>query len=890
VYAATDIGRRRPVPRHFERTLFMTQAFKTRLLSAFLTALVVFQTGGPVRAEEKATPQTYVILIGISHYNDKQIKPRPHAEEDAKALYELFTNKEYRGVPEKNIHLLLGSVAEGSKGQLATRENILKALHSVDDVAKANDTVLFAFIGEGGPLGSNGDRHGYFAVDSSFKGRDKDAVSADEIGEALKGLKSNRFCAFLDVDLKGFTDGGPGIADASLGSPPYKEFTGDDGTEEHGPVHGRVVFLATTGLSPSLDLKDHGLFTTALLEGLKGGADKDGYEPDGVVTVDELSQFIEKRTRELARENGKTKEEKEQQSFALYNPPAHFVLTTNPQPAAKARERLEKFEKLAKELKLPASQVAEGRQLLERMPRLEAQRKLRMQYQELADGKITLAKFTEARAALIASTKLNPVDAQAFAKEVWEATDLIKDNYVKEESQGDMVGWAIRGLYRRIDEKIPAEIETSLKGVKDQGEDDLKKLLVSARVALGQREDLDKHKDIDIALQRMLSHLDPYTTYVDKEQLDRFNQDIQQSFTGIGIQIRKDSATDQLLVVTPIKGSPAYKTGLLAGDVITRITREVDSKGHALNPPEVIETKGLALNEAVKKILGKEDTKVHLTVQREGSAKPLEFDITRGRVEVETVLGWKRNTDDEWNFMKDPEKKIGYVRLTSFSRHTYRDLQRVMHELSQQGVRGLVLDLRFNPGGLLESAVRISDLFVDDGLIVSIRPRVGREQKLTGTHEGSLLDFPMVCMVNGYSASGSEIVSAALQDHKRAIIIGERSYGKGSVQNIQDFHDGQIKLTTASFWRPSGKNLNKSSTGGRDEDEWGVTPDKVVKLNLKGRRELEEALHDAEIIPRHDRRTAEQKPEYKDAQLDEALTYLRDQIGVAAKLPAAKPD
>ncbi len=864
----------------------MTRVFKTRLLAAFLAAITALGMSGTSRAEEKATAHPYIILIGVSQYQDKQIKPRPHADDDAKALYDLFTNKDYLGVPSKDIVLLLGNPAEGSQAKKATRENILKTLKWVDTVAKANDPVLFAFFGEGGPLGSSGDRRCYFAVDSTFKGRDKDAVSADEIGDALKNLKSNRFCAFLDVDFKGFTEGGPGIADASLGTAPYKEFLGDDGTEDHGPINGRVVFLATNGLTASIDLKDHGLFTAALLEGLKGGADTEGYEPDGVVTVDELSQYLEKKTRELARENGKTKDQKEQQYYSLYSPGTHFVLTINPKAAAKSHERLEKFDKLAESAKLPANIISEGRRLLERMPKLEAQRKLRKEYQDLADGKISPEKFEDMRTALLATTKLRRADAENFGKEVWEASDLIKESYVKEVSQGDMIGWAIRGLYRRIDEKVPADLETKLNAVKGLTEEELKELLVSARMSLGQREDLDNHKDIDIALQRMLSHLDPYTTYVDKEQLARFTQDIQQSFTGIGIQIRKDSASDQLLVVTPIKGSPAYKAGLLAGDVITRITREVDSNGKPLDPVEVIETKGLALNDAVKKILGKENTRVRLTVQREGTPKPLEVEITRGRVEVDTVLGWKRNANDEWNYMIDPVRKIGYVRLTSFSRHTHRDLQKVMSELTKQGIRGMILDLRFNPGGLLDSAVKISDLFVDDGVIVSIRPRVGHETKLTGNHEGSLLDFPMVCLVNGYSASGSEIVSAALQDHKRALIVGERSYGKGSVQNIQEFHDGQIKLTTASFWRPSGRNLNKSSTHGKDEEEWGVTPDKIVKLSQKERKDLDDALHDAEIIQRRDVKPQEPKPEFKDRQLEDSLSYLREQIKTAGKLGA----
>ncbi len=274
-----------------------------------------------------------------------------------------------------------------------------------------------------------------------------------------------------------------------------------------------------------------------------------------------------------------------------------------------------------------------------------------------------------------------------------------------------------------------------------------------------------------------------------------------------------------------------------------------------------------------------------LTVERDG--KPITVEITRARIEIESVLGFKRKADDEWDYMIDQKNKIGYIRLTSFQRNSCPRHEGVMEELTKQGIKGFVLDLRFNPGGLLDSAVKISDLFIDDGLIVSIRPRVGRETTFSGFREGSLLDFPMVCMVNGMSASGSEIVSAALQDHKRAFIVGERSYGKGSVQNIRRFRvasgvAGEIKLTTASFWRPSGKNLNKSSTTGKDEDEWGVTPDKVVKLTPKERDDLDEAQHEAEII-RHGKPPKETAKEFKDKQLDAALDYLREQIKTAKK-------
>jgi len=469
-----------------------------------------------------------------------------------------------------------------------------------------------------------------------------------------------------------------------------------------------------------------------------------------------------------------------------------------------------------------------------------------------------------------------------------EAVDFVSENYVKEVKPGDMVAWAIRGLYRRVEEKVPEKIEDRLKKVGGLRKRELLDLLTDSRQALGKREDLDKHKDIDLTLQRMLVHLDPYTTYIDPETKAKFDQEVQGHFTGIGIQIRKDSASDQLLVVTPIKGSPAYKAGLLAGDIITTIKRDVDSNGRPLDSTSVTATKGLALNEAVNIIKGQPGTDVTLTVKREGVDKPLDVRVTRARIEVESVLGYKRTSNDEWDYWIDRERKIGYVRLTNFANNSYRDLYRVMDELTQQGVKGFILDLRFNPGGLLTSAVKISDLYIDDGLIVSIRPRFGREQRFPGHHAGSLLDFPMVCLVNGYSASGSEIVSAALQDHHRALVVGERSYGKGSVQNIQPFEGGELKLTTASFWRPSGKNLNKSSTTGKDEDEWGVTPDRIVKLASKEREELAEHQRDSEIIQRPGQPPKAKKSEFKDRQLEAAMDYLRGQIKMASRAPAKK--
>jgi len=852
------------------------------LTAALFVALACPTLQNRLRAAEESSrkpSRPHIVLIGISDYADKQIKPRPHAEDDIKALYDLLTSRDHLGAEPKNVRLLLGKEDGKRNSKPATRENILDAVKWLATDAKRDDLVLFAFIGQGCSLGERGERTCYFASDSTLKGREKNAVAAADLAPEFDKLKSRHLAVFLDLNFKGFDAGkDTSIPEASLGEVPYKEFLGDDKTEDHNPLPGRVIFMATNGLNTSPDLKEHGLFTTAVLAGLQGEADKEGYEPDGVVTVDELTTYLNKQIPELKRKHAKNDTERRRDHFIFGGQSSHFVLTTNPKTITKARQRLDKFEKMVKADGLSKETAEEGHRLLERMPKLQALRDLRKEYQKLVDGDLTLDQFKDARTKVLESTRLPRAKAMEYADKVLEAVQYVEEEYVKEVNKGELVGWGIRGLYRWIDEKVPEDISDRLDKVKTMRDAELGTLLNDVRQRLGKREDLDKHKDIDITLQRMLSHLDPYTTYVDPETVGRFKTEYQGEFTGIGVQIRKDNATDMLQVVTPIKGSPSYRLGLLAGDLIATITREVDSEGTVLDQPEVLHTKDMPLADAVKKILGKAGTKVKLTIQREGVDKPFQVEITRDKIELESVFGVKRNKDDSWDYWLDKQNKIAYVRLTGFARNTTKDLTQVVVRLRQQGMQGLVLDLRFNPGGLLSAAHKISDLFIDNGPIVAIRrPRRGQEDQMTGRSAGSELDFKMVCLVNGYSASASEIVSACLQDHKRAVIIGERSYGKGSVQNISDFDGGQIKVTIASFWRPSGKNLNKSSTSGKENEDWGVRPDNkdcTLELSRKEREDLAEHLRNTEIIPRRDR-PAKEKTEFKDRQLDLALKHLR---------------
>jgi carboxyl-terminal processing protease len=842
-------------------------------------------SGPAVRADENdARPsQPFVVLVGIDKYQDPQIKSRKHAEADAQALYDLVTSKEYVAAPAANVKLLLGSADAKRPSQKATRANILGALTWLQKNTKANDLVIFAYLGEGAPLG---DRSCYFALDSSFKQRAKDAIAGTTLEEQLEKIASDRFLAIIDVNFLGFDPGKENMPDFNP-SNLVRDFLGGDETKDTAP--SRVVMLPNNGLKPSIDLEKHGILTKVILDGLRGKADAEGYEPDGRITANELIKYVRKQLPNLARAHGKNDDEKGQLPVVIEGHTDDFVVDKNPAVFAKAEARLKAFDAIAKDKDLPQNVIDEGRRLLGRMPKLEARQSLRKIYQKLADNDIDVARFTAKRKAIQAEMKISERDASQFAVYLVRGANIVRQEFVKDANPGTLIDHAVHGLYKAVNEKVPAALKEKLDNVKGMKEFELLKLLTEARVQLGKREDLAKGKDVSIALNAMLTKLDKHTYYYDPDAARRLDQDTRGRFSGIGVQIRKNNVRDQLQVVTPIFGSPAHKAGLKANDVITTIIREVDEHGKKLKEKEVIPTKGMTTEEAVKKILGEKGTPVKLLIEREGEKEPIEFNLIRGSVEVETVLGVKRNADDTWNYVVDPENRICYVRLTQFSDNTAKELEQLMKKLYKTGVKGFVLDLRFNPGGLLDSAIKISNLFIDDGLIVTVRPRNKPEMSYVGKADGTYTTFPMVCLVNGGSASASEIVSACLQDHARCMVAGSRSYGKGSVQTIHWFATeagkGKLKLTTATFWRPSFRNLNKASTPGKDTDEWGVTPNAGfnLKLGTKEQYDLQDHLRDQEIIHPPGYVPSASKADFRDRQLELALDYLRGQIKIASQ-------
>ena len=366
------------------------------------------------------------------------------------------------------------------------------------------------------------------------------------------------------------------------------------------------------------------------------------------------------------------------------------------------------------------------------------------------------------------------------------------------------------------DKPAPAE-KTAEKPAADSKKDEeyeLMKLFVDTfeQIERNYVKEVDRKTLIQAAIKGMVTQLDPYSNYISPDELKRFNQEVEQEFGGVGIQVQIDPKTRRLMVMTPLPGTPAYKAGVKSGDLIM----EVEGKS----------SEGISLEEAVKLLQGKPGTEVTIGVQHAGSDKTEQLKITRAIIQVATVLGDTHKPDDSWNYFLDEPNKIAYIRLTHFGRRSADELQEAMTSLKEGGFKALVLDLRFNPGGLLSQATKIADLYLEQGTIVSVAGRNSEGRVWTAEKEGTFSGFPMAVLVNRFSASASEIVSAALQDHKRAAIVGERSWGKGSVQNVIELEGGSsaLKLTTAAYKRPSGRNIHKFP-GAKDNEEWGVGPD-----------------------------------------------------------------
>ena len=315
-------------------------------------------------------------------------------------------------------------------------------------------------------------------------------------------------------------------------------------------------------------------------------------------------------------------------------------------------------------------------------------------------------------------------------------------------------------------------------------------------------EEISDHDLLENAIKGMLTGLDPHSTYLDKKDFTELQEGTRGEFGGLGIEVGMEDGF--VKVITPIDDTPAYKAGVQAGDLVIRLDEQP--------------VKGMTLSDAVKIMRGKPGTDILLTIIREGEERPLKITITRAVIKVVSVK----------HRMLEPG--YGYVRIASFQTRTSESLHEALTALKKDSedkvLKGLVLDLRNNPGGLLNAAVSVSDAFLDSGLIVYTEGRIeNSKMSFKAGPDNTLKGAPIVVLINGGSASASEIVAGALQDHKRAVIMGQQSFGKGSVQTIlENNKGGAIKLTTARYFTPAGRSIQAE----------GITPDVTLsKLKLE---------------------------------------------------------
>lgn len=373
----------------------------------------------------------------------------------------------------------------------------------------------------------------------------------------------------------------------------------------------------------------------------------------------------------------------------------------------------------------------------------------------------------------------------------------------------------------------------------------------------------DDKKLVEAAINGMLASLDPHSSYMNAEQAKDMRVQTKGEFGGLGIEVTMEN--NLVKVISPIEGTPAAKAGVLAGDLITKIDGEDVSK--------------MTLNDAVNKMRGPVNTSIELTITRKDVAKPLTIKIVRDIIRVKAV---RHRVDGD----------VGYLRIISFTEQTYDDLQAAIKDIQskvpENKLKGYVLDLRLNPGGLLDQAVAVSDAFLNRGEIVSTRGRQPNDVTRFDARPGDLIDGkPLIVLVNGGSASASEIVAGALQDHRRATILGTRSFGKGSVQTIIPLGpNGALRLTTALYYTPSGKSIQGQ----------GIIPDIKVVEPVPAKLKGIDVKRGETDLPGHIKGVDEDKngsgsvayvpPDPKDdVQLNDALSLLRGETANAAFPP-----
>ena len=420
-------------------------------------------------------------------------------------------------------------------------------------------------------------------------------------------------------------------------------------------------------------------------------------------------------------------------------------------------------------------------------------------------------------------------------KEISDIMDLIQDSYVENAN-----------AHKKKEEKNKNKIEGNKKDTKENKKD------IKDNKEPRKPKDVTKKSLMQGAIKGMLESLDdPHSSYFTKEELKSFQEDIKGKYVGVGMVIQK-KVNEPLLVVSPIEDGPAYKVGIKPKDKITEIDGE--------------STYTLTSEECTKRLKGKANTTVKVKVFREINNTTKVFELKREVIELKYVKS------------KMLDNEIGYLRLTQFGDNVYDDMKKSLEDLQAKGMKALVLDLRSNPGGELSQSIKIASMFIDKGRIVSTKQKAAKEKiyQREGKYFG---DFPLVVLINGGSASASEIVSGALKDHKRAVLVGEKTFGKGSVQTLLPLPDGDgIKITIAKYYTPSGETIDgtgiEPDTKVEDKDYYLISDSTITNVDEREQKESKKEL----IKTVKGEKAAEEVDKHKDIQLEVGKGILKGML------------
>lgn len=373
------------------------------------------------------------------------------------------------------------------------------------------------------------------------------------------------------------------------------------------------------------------------------------------------------------------------------------------------------------------------------------------------------------------------------------------------------------------------------------------------------------------AIKGIMESLDPYSNYIPAPEFKEFMEETEQQFSGIGLTVVVEK--DRIRVQTTLEGMPAFRAGVLPGDYIVKVN---DRLAEDIGP----------LDEVVKQLRGPAGSTVEVTFFRPSTNKEYSLTLTREDIPITTLRGYSADPKtNKWEFMIDDASGIGYIRMTKFAQNTDREFDEAYEALAARGMKGLVIDMRYNPGGLLDTAVAIADRFISEGLIVRTQGRAGIfNESYAKKGDDYKTQVKLVLLVNEWSASASEVLGGALKDHGRAVLVGTRSFGKGSVQNIIDLDgEGAIKLTVAYYYTPSGRLVHRLPGA----KEWGLDPDVEQMMTTDGQMKLREEWN-AISGGKAPALVGEGGSPVVDTQLARALDILRGMLLAERRDPGAK--